>query len=824
MGDARDGSPGRFVRTLLLAVALAAIAWAFGWKGWRMLSRWERTRSGAEVELVVLHWSGEGGPEENQIVDRTLKGFEAAHRGVRVRRINPGDAGSFRTKLQTMLAAGEPPDVFYVPFEAVPFWSSIGLLEPLDAWMARDAAGGSEGASSAPSGELPTRPGAAAPPIDLNAFFPAVVDAFRFDGEHAGRGPLYGVPKDFTTVGFYYNKDLFRRAGVPFPRDDWTWDDFISAARRIGEIDDASGRPCVGAEFVTWSAMVRAYLRTEGVDVRGEGFGRDQLTLSQPRVQEALQRLRTWRHEEERTLTSGRSRLTTGAAAFVDGRLGMAGPFGRWVVPEYRRIRDFEWDFAPLPRAAGREPSNIVLTVAWGMSPRSRHKEEAWALIRWLTSPRVQAEQSRLGLAVPAIISVAESDAFIDPSLPPANDRAYIEAALHAEPLDWPADPRFDDLLANRLDASLKVGSMSVAKAAQDIERLWNETLDSPLSAQATLSRPRMAWGVVAFIGGVIAVLATAAAALLLRSGSLTIGARREERAGLLIASPWIVGFVLFMLGPIVMSLILSMTRWNGLSPIEEARWIGAGNYLQMLLHDERVRMSAWVTLYYVLVAVPGGQILALGAALLMSRPLRGVPFFRAAWYLPSVLAGVGVAVLWRWIFDAEHGLLNHALAPLLGLVGLSPPDWLEGDAAIFGPPAFALMSFWSIGAGMMIYVAGLQNIPEELHEAAEIDGVRPWRQLLLVTLPMLSPVILFNTLMALIGSFQVFTQAFVMTGGGPEDLTRFFVLYLYNQGFEYYEMGYASALAWVLLVVVMAVTLLLLRSSRRFVHTEAFR
>lgn len=331
-----------------------------------------------------------------------------------------------------------------------------------------------------------------------------------------------------------------------------------------------------------------------------------------------------------------------------------------------------------------------------------------------------------------------------------------------------------------------------------------------------------MPWSTLMVVGAALVLASMLTAAVALRGGALTPGARREERAGLLIASPWIVGFLLFMLAPIAISLLLSLTRWNGLAPIEEARWIGAGNYLQMILHDERLRTSAIVTLYYVLVAVPGGQILALGAAVLMSRTLAGIPFFRAAWYLPSVLAGVGVAVLWRWVFDAEHGLLNHALAPILGVVGLVPPDWLEGDARLFGPPAFALMSFWSIGASMMIYVAGLQSIPEELHEAAEIDGVPPWRRFLFVTLPMLGPVILFNTLMALIGSFQVFTQAFVMTSGGPEDLTRFYVLYLYNQGFEYYEMGYASALAWILLLTIMTVTLLLLRTSRRFVHQEA--
>lgn len=794
---------GRATRFALVVAAIAGVVGAFGWKGWRLLERWSNER-GADIELVVLHWSGEGGPEESAIVERSLRAFEAAHPGVRVRRINPGDSASFATKIQTMFVSGDAPDVFYAPFEKIPAWTSIGLLEPLDEKLAEDERRG--------DGDR----------VRLEEFFPAVVDAFRFDGERGGRGALYAIPKDFTTVGFYYNKDLFRRAGVPFPKDDWTWDDYIDAARKIGAIEDAKGRPCIGSEFVTWTAMIRAYLRSEGLDVRGEDF--DDLTLSDPRVMAALDRLRSWRHDESRTLTSGRSDLTAGAAGFVDGRLGMAGPFGRWIVPEYRRIRDFEWDFAPLPRARDRAPTNIVLTVGWGISRQSRHKEEAWALVKWLTSPGIQAEQSRLGLAIPAIARVAESDAFLDPHTAPANDRGYVEAARHATPLDWPVDPKFEALLSNRLDAALKEGTASVAEAAADFERLWRNEQASPVSATATIAAPRMPWTLFGAAGAGAFLAALAVMALFLRRGDHSPRARREERAGLALAGPWIFGFVLFMLGPIVVSLLLSLARWNGQSPISEARWVGAGNYLQLLFHDERLRTSALVTLYYIVIAVPGGQVLALLAAVLMSRRLAGVPFFRAAWYLPSVLAGVGVAVLWQWIFDPEHGLLNRALAPILQLVGTTPPEWFRNDAATWGAPAFALMSFWTLGASMMIYVAGIQNVPEELHEAAEIDGVRPLRRFMTVTLPLLGPVILFNTLMALIGSFQVFTQAFVMTGGKPQDLTRFYVLYLYNQGFEYFEMGYASALAWVLLVIVLAITVALLRSSRRFVHQEAAR
>ena len=199
---------------------------------------------------------------------------------------------------------------------------------------------------------------------------------------------------------------------------------------------------------------------------------------------------------------------------------------------------------------------------------------------------------------------------------------------------------------------------------------------------------------------------------------------------------------------------------------------------------------------------------------------VRGIAFFRAAGYLPSVLAGVGVSILWRWIFDSEGGLINRTLEA----VGIAGPEWFGKDAAVFGAPAFAIMSFWLVGGSMMVYLAGLQQIPRDLYEAAEIDGAGPVRRFFRVTLPMLSPVILFNLIMAVIGSFQVFTQAFVMTGGEPGDLTRFYVLYLFNKAFELYDMGYASAMAWILLAIVLALTAVILRTSARVVYYESLR
>jgi ABC-type sugar transport system permease subunit/ABC-type glycerol-3-phosphate transport system substrate-binding protein len=799
------------IRWTLGLLALALVVWAFARVGRREVARLFTNEPG--IELTVLHWSGEGGPEEDAIVERSLAGFKAAHPGVRVRRINPGDAASFYTKLQTMMAAGDPPDVFYVGSERIPGFGSMGLLEPLGPFLARDAESRDPGA------------------LDLNAFYPQVVDAFRWDGTAMGKGELLGIPKDFTTVGFYYNKDLFRKAGVPLPSADWTWDEFIAAARGIGALKDDAGANLTGAEFVTWPAMIRAYLFTEGVDVRGESF--DEVALAQPKAMAALERLRAWRHDEANALTSGKSKIATGSAVFSTGRVGMAGPFGRWVVPEYARITDFDWDFAPLPRGAVR--ANIILTVAWAISSQSEHKAEAWKLVRWLTSAEGQAEQARLGLAIPSNRAAAEGPAFLDPSTKPANDRGFLSAISDARVVDWPASPKYEAELGRNLDEGLKTATKSLPAAVAQFEDAWRTERESPLGRG---DHPRMPWGAIALAAAIAVAIGALVLALVRRRSRLSPDDAREERAGYVFASPWLVGFAVFMAFPIVLSLLLSFTTWKGLSTLGEARWVGFGNYLQLLTTDPTFPTSVAVTLYFVLVAVPAGQLMALGAAVLMNTRVRGIQAFRAAWYLPSVIAGVGVAVLWRWIFDGDAGLMNEILRPALAVLSdglhavgalspetvFHPPEWFGKDAKAFGAPAFAIMNMWFVGGSMMIYLAGLQGIPEELHEAASIDGIGRVRRFCRITLPMLSPVILFNGLMAVIGSFQVFTQAFVMTGGEPGNLTRFYVLYLFNQGFEYYEMGYASAMAWLLLLVVLAITVVILRTSARFVYYEALK
>jgi len=293
---------------------------------------------------------------------------------------------------------------------------------------------------------------------------------------------------------------------------------------------------------------------------------------------------------------------------------------------------------------------------------------------------------------------------------------------------------------------------------------------------------------------------------------------KAEHRQGWLFVSPWVIGFVLLTAGPMVYSLYLSFTASSLLSP---PQWVGLENYRRMFA-DPIFYRSLGNTAYYAILGVPLGMILSLGLALLLDAPVRGLGVFRTLFFLPSVTNTVALSILWLWLLNPEFGLINVALARL----GLEGPLWLQSEA--WAKPALVLMSLWTVGGQMIICLAALQGVPLELKEAAAIDGAGPVRRFFAVTLPMISPALLFNFIMGLVGALQVFTQAFVMTGGvqpgsegGPNQSTLFIVLYIYKKAFQEYDMGYASALAWALFLLITLCTWIAWRVSKSRVHYE---
>lgn len=281
--------------------------------------------------------------------------------------------------------------------------------------------------------------------------------------------------------------------------------------------------------------------------------------------------------------------------------------------------------------------------------------------------------------------------------------------------------------------------------------------------------------------------------------------------AGYLFVLPWILGFLIFTAGPMLASIVMSFMKWEVITPPE---FVGVQNFTA-LISDPLFTTSLYNTAFYTILAVPLQLIVALLTAMLLNTKAKGIAFYRTIYYLPSVTPVVASAMLWLWIFNPEFGLAN-ALLDNLGLpkqLWLLDPNWAK--------PAFIFMSLWGVGGTMVIFLAGLQGVPVELYEAASIDGASTLQRFRRITLPMLTPVIFFNLLIGLIDSFQIFSSAYIMTDGGPQNRTLFYVLYLYRNGFKYFQMGYASALAWVLFLIVLLVTLLQFRLSKRWVYYE---
>ena len=289
----------------------------------------------------------------------------------------------------------------------------------------------------------------------------------------------------------------------------------------------------------------------------------------------------------------------------------------------------------------------------------------------------------------------------------------------------------------------------------------------------------------------------------------------RRDLIGYAFLAPWLIGFLCFSLGPVLASLYLSFTKFDLLTP---ARWIGTDNYVRMFSADPRFWQALKVTFSYMVMEVPLKLAFALAVAVALDKAVRAGALYRALFYIPSLLGGsVAIAVLWRQMFEG-NGTLNQILLWLFGYQG---PSWISTpDTAIY---TLVLLAVWQFGSPMIIFLAGLRQVPQDLYEAASMDGAGPWRQFRKITLPMLAPVIFFNMVLQIIEGFKAFTPAYVISGGtgGPIDSTLFYTLYLYQEAFSYFRMGYASALAWVLLLVIGLFTGISFLTSKYWVYYE---
>ncbi|MBW6420194.1 sugar ABC transporter permease [Rhizobium sp. XQZ8] len=289
----------------------------------------------------------------------------------------------------------------------------------------------------------------------------------------------------------------------------------------------------------------------------------------------------------------------------------------------------------------------------------------------------------------------------------------------------------------------------------------------------------------------------------------------QDQLAGYGFLAPWLIGFFVLTLGPAVASFYLSLTDYSGLNA---PHWVGAENYLRIATDDDRFWTAMNVTFTFVLLSVPLKLLFALGVAVALNKGLKGLSLFRAIFYLPSLVGGsVAIAVLWRQVFSGD-GLLNQALNMLFGYEG---PSWISNPSTSIY--TLVLLAVWQFGSSMIIFLAGLRQIPKDMYEAASLDGASPARQFFKITLPLLTPVIFFNAVIITIDAFKAFTSAFIISDGtgGPIDSTLFYTLYLYQEAFTNFRFGYASALAWVLVVIIAFFTAMSFLSARYWVHYD---
>jgi len=284
-----------------------------------------------------------------------------------------------------------------------------------------------------------------------------------------------------------------------------------------------------------------------------------------------------------------------------------------------------------------------------------------------------------------------------------------------------------------------------------------------------------------------------------------------ERRDGWLLALPWLIGFAWFTLGPILYSVYLLFVKWDFMSP---PKWVGFQNFVD-LVHDNLVGISLFDTSYFTFISVPLQLLVALALALALNQSLRGISLYRAIFYLPSIVPAVAMAVTWIQILNPSYGILNGVLA----VFHVTGQNWLLFPTSARN--VFILMAIWLVGGQTIIFLAGLNGIPQSIYEAATVDGASAWNQFLNITLPLLSPTTFFNLVVGIIGTFQVFTTAFVLTNGGPENATLFMVLYIYDTAFVNFQMGYASVLSWMLFLIILFFTAIQFRVAGRWVYYE---
>jgi len=720
------------------------------------------------------------------------------------------------TRFLISVAGGMPPDVIYFDRFAIAEWAARGAFESLDEYIARDIAAGRI--------DSPRR----------EDFFSSVWD------EAVYKGKSYGIPCSVDNRGLLYNADLLIRAGyvdaqgrAKPPR---TWEELLEYSKKLCEYDSAGRMTRAG--FIP--DFGNAWLYQYGWANGGEFISDDgrKVLLNSPKVVEALNFMRQLADAQggyDKLIAFKGSFQGDALDPFYSGRVAMKLD-GVWVLESISNYaRDLNFAVTPFPRPqavvdSGAGPLSFCGGWAYAIPTTARNKQAAWEFIRFMASERsfrIQLESDRDSYEAQGRPYIPKQQAMqrlnewayrhyiADNPQIPEKFKAAFKVFNDLLPVSRfrPVTP-VGQLLWNEQVLAMEsglYGALTPQRALDEGNAIVQRALDRFNSPPEGTLITSWTWFFVLY-GVLLAIGASIAVMFHVRkypSGTLT---RQQWPGGIICASPWLLGFIIFGGGPMLFSLVMSFCDYDVLNA---PRFTGLKNYQLMVGEDRLMPIALWNTLYMV-IAVPLQMAVSLVIALLLNRTIRAMPMWRTFFYLPAIVPLVASAVLWVWLLNPEGGLINLTLNAL----HLPAPAWLQ--SANWSKPALVLMKLWAAGGGMIIWLAGLKSIPASLYEAAEVDGASPWQQFWAITIPQLTPYIFFNLIMGLIGTFQIFTEAFVMTQGGPVNSTMFYVYHLFNHAFRYGNMGYASAMAWLLFAIVLALTIVQLRTSRRWVHYES--
>jgi multiple sugar transport system permease protein len=780
-----------------------------------------------EIELVV--WGMQLGPND-QGMDAVVRRFEEANPGVRVQMLGMGAGRMNPQKLMTAIVGGVPPDVIFQDRFAVPDWAHLGAFEPLDPLIVRD------------TGKDPDTP-------VREQYYDAPWNECIYEGR------VYGIPWMADTRILYWNRTAFkeraaelRKAGLDPDRAPRTWSEVLAYSKALtefnpdGTLKRAGFLPNFGNSWLYLYAF-----QNEANFMSADG---KECTLNSPEAREALQFMYDGyaicggyaKAEKFRASLRGNE-----ADPFFTGQVAMKID-GDWIMSgiiRYAPRLDFAVAPPPVPddrfykRGRFADAKDQYITWAggfcWAIPKGAKHKEMAWKFIKHVSSPamRIQEmrafadlERARGRPYVPRPTAHIETNRIAIETFMPSTGNLKAAGELHIammpvarfRPTTFAGQRLWDEHRRAMEMAMLDV--LSVEDALQSGEDRVQDYLDEVNNREslpvANLTVPTVT-GIAGFLVGVALLIGW------YKRQNLGRLAWHEAKWGLLFVSPWVLGFLLFTLGPMLASLYLSFTSYN---IFDAPRWVGGGNYSDLFDKDRDLLTKAFMNVLYLGgVGVPLGLVTGLATAMLLNAGVRGLRYYRTLFYLPNVVPGIASIILWLWILNADpqRGIMNWVWSHTITVwFGTPHPAWIVSEH--WAKPALITMGLWGAAGGMILWLAGLKGIPSQLYEAANIDGASPMKQFWNITVPQLSPLIFFQTVIGGIGVLQTFDSVYVAVRGensGPNDSLLVPVYYLFQHAFYYFKLGYASAIAWLIFLIALAITAVQFIVAKKWVHYE---